>query len=219
MAAQTVSMPKTRLGFAITLDVSLPEPQMRLMIRRDCSRRSSGYTRGIVRLFDLMRAPALAALSLLVGLRPASALSAQAVRTGDRNDGTPMIDRLDGGDFAPGQVHRFWFRISDNAIGQAWYVPVVVVKGARPGHQLLLTAGIEGDELNGIDVILKLVRTIDPAQLSGTIVTVPGLNTPGLLHHSRPFALGEGADGANLNWLMPGDVTSSARASLYAGRL
>lgn len=64
------------------------------------------------------------------------------MRTGDWNDGTPMIDRLDGGDFAPGQVHRFWFRVSDNAIGQAWYVPMVVVKGAKPGHRLLLTAGI-----------------------------------------------------------------------------
>lgn len=63
------------------------------------------------------------------------------------------------------------------------------------------------------------MRKIDPAQLSGTIVTVPGLNTPGLLHHTRLFTPGEGADCANLNWLMPGDVTSSARASLYAGQL
>ena len=135
-------MPKTRFGFAITLAVNLPEPEMRLMIRRGCSRRSRGNTRGIVRLFASIRAPALAALSLLVGSTPASPLSARTVRTGDRIDGTPMIDRLDAGDLALGQVHRFWFRVSDSAIGQAWYVPVVVVKGAKPGHRLLLTAGI-----------------------------------------------------------------------------
>lgn len=145
--------------------------------------------------------------------------SAQTVLTGDRIDGTAVIDRLDANDLAAGQVHRFWFRVSDNAIGQAWYVPVIVVRGAQPGHRLLLTAGIHGDELNGIDVIHRIVANINPSQLSGTIVAVPGLNTPGLLHHTRAFTPGDGVDGANLNRLMPGDVNSTDRASLYAGRL
>ncbi len=145
--------------------------------------------------------------------------AAQTVLTGDRIDGIAVIDRLDASDLAPGQVHRFWFRVTDNAIGQAWYVPVVVVRGAQPGHRLLLTAGIHGDEHNGIDVIHRLVRTIDPARLSGTIVAVPGLNTPGLLHHTRAFTPDGGLDGANLNRLMPGDPKSTDRANVYAGRL
>lgn len=171
--------------------------------------------------FQLIRAPYLAALCLIPTLLPAMTLpaSAQTILSGDRVDGTPVIDRLDAGDLAAGQVHRFWFRVSDNAIGQGWYVPVIVIRGAQPGHRLLLTAGIHGDELNGIDVIHRLVGTIDPARLSGTIVAVPGLNTPGLLHHTRAFTPGDGVDGANLNRLMPGDPKSTDRADLYAGRL
>ncbi len=169
----------------------------------------------------LTRALYLAALCAVMAMVTAgtSPADAQTIQTGDRIDGTPVIDRLDAGDLAPGRVHRFWFRVSDNAIGQGWYVPVIVVRGAQPGHRLLLTAGIHGDELNGIDVIHRLVGKIDPARLSGTIVAVPGLNTPGLLHHTRAFTPGDGVDGANLNRLMPGDPKSTDRAGLYAGRL
>ncbi len=175
----------------------------------------------MLRPFQLIRALYVAVLCLLSGLVAALTppAAAQTILTGDRIDGTPVIDRLDAGDLTTGQVHRFWFRVSDNAIGQAWYVPVIVVRGAKPGHRLLLTAGIHGDELNGIDVIHRLVGTIDPARLSGTIVAVPGLNTPGLLHHTRAFTPGDGVDGANLNRLMPGDPKSTDRADLYAGRL
>lgn len=158
-------------------------------------------------------------LSIAAGLLLSVPATAQTTLTGDRIDGTPVIDKLDASDLAVGQVHRFWFRVSDSAIGQAWYVPVVVVRGAKPGHRLLLTAGVHGDELNGIDVIHRLVRKIDPTQLSGTIVAVPGLNTPGLLHHSRAFTPGDGVDGANLNRLMPGDPKDNDRANLYALRL
>ena len=185
----------------------------------DCDADRNDYTIPIARLLALFCAPALAALFPITGAILPSIASAQTVRTGDRIDGTPVIDRLDTGDLIAGQVHRFWFRVTDNAIGQAWYVPVIVVKGAQPGHRLLLTAGIHGDELNGVDVIHRLVRKIDPARLTGTIIAVPGLNTPGLLHHTRAFTPGDGVDGANLNRLMPGDPTSTDRASLYAARL
>lgn len=157
----------------------------------------------------------LAGAGVLIG----QAAAAQTVRTGDRIDGIAVIDRLDTSDLTPGQIHRFWFRVTDNGIGQAWYVPVIVVRGAQPGHRLLLTAGIHGDELNGIDVIHRLVRSIDPARLSGTIVAVPGLNTPGLLHHTRGFTPDGGSDGPNLNRLMPGDPKSADRANVYAARL
>ena len=47
-------------------------------------------------------------------------------------------------------------------------MPVIVIRGARPGHRLLLTAGIHGDELNGIDVLHRMAASVDPATLSGT---------------------------------------------------
>lgn len=163
-----------------------------------------------------MRRIALLFLVLFTAL-PAVTFAATE-RTGDVVDAIPVIDRLDTQDLAPGQLHRFWFRVSDTSIGQGWYVPVIVVKGVKSGPRLLITAGIHGDEFNGISVIHRLGERVDPAKLSGTLVMIPGLNTPGLLHHTREFTPSVGtAD--NLNRLMPGAVDATSGGQRYAGRL
>jgi hypothetical protein len=162
-----------------------------------------------------MMAGAMAALALI-----ATPAAAQTRLSGDRIDGLPVVEQLDAVDLAPGQVHRFWFRAGDTALGQGWYVPVIVVRGAQPGKRLLLTAGIHGDELNGIDVIQQLANRIDPARLSGTLVMIPGLNTPGLNNSTRNFTPGGGTGGTNLNRVMPGtDDPTDGLASTYASRL
>jgi hypothetical protein len=94
-----------------------------------------------------MRA-AIAALALLV-----AAPTLAATEAAGSLDGVTIIDRLDVNDIAAGSVQRFWFRAGMSPDGQPWLVPVVVVKGAQRGPRLLLTAGIHGDELNGIAVL------------------------------------------------------------------
>ena len=156
--------------------------------------------------------------ALLLAAMPAEAATE---RVGNL-DSVAIIDRLDVGDLPAGQIQRFWFRAGDNALAQAWLVPVIVIKGARPGPKLLLTAGIHGDELNGIDVIHKLAGTIDPAVLSGTLVMVPGLNTPGLLQGTREWTPNDSRSSPNLNRVMPGEdgaANGSGGIDDYAGRL
>lgn len=121
-------------------------------------------------------------------------------------DAVPLIDRLDAADAPAGRTTRYWFRGGETATGQRWLVPVIVVKGARSGPRLLVTAGIHGDELNGIDVIHRLVAGIDPAALAGTVIAVPGLNPPGLLQGTREFAANDSRAAANLNRQMPGKI-------------
>jgi predicted deacylase len=153
----------------------------------------------------------LAAAALLLAA-PALAATERSGSLG----GVPVIDRLDTTDLAAGQMQRFWFRAGDNAVAQGWQVPVIVIKGARPGPRLLVTAGIHGDELNGIAVIHRLAAQVDPARLAGTLVMVPGLNTPALLASTREFS-----DGSNLNRVMPGKVNGgpAGAADRYARRL
>ncbi len=159
----------------------------------------------------------IAALALPL---PAAAQTGQAARSDERIDGVGVIDRLDAAALRAGQVHRFWFRAGDTALGQSWLVPVVVIRGARPGPRLLLTAGIHGDELNGIAVIHRLARDVDPAQLSGTLVMVPGLNTPGLNNSTRNFSPRGGTGTENMNRVMPGkDTPGSALIDVYAHAL
>jgi predicted deacylase len=154
---------------------------------------------------------------------PAPTVSAATVLTGDRLDGVPVIERLDVSDAPLGQITRYYFRVTNQASGQGWYVPVLVARGAKPGKKLLLTAAIHGDELNGIDVIHQLFAGLDPARMSGNVVAIPGLNAPGLLNASRNFTPSHGGGGQNLNREMP-DVRSSEApgdsvGALYAGRL
>lgn len=144
-----------------------------------------------------------AGLWLLLALLASPAAAATEV-TGQLDD-IPIIDRLDIADQPPGQTRRYWFRAGDTATGQRWLVPVILVKGARPGPRLLVTAGIHGDELNGIAVIHRLVAGLDPAGLAGALVAVPGLNPPGLLQSTREFSVSHSRSSPNLNREMPGD--------------
>jgi uncharacterized protein len=160
-----------------------------------------------------MIAPALLALALL-GTAPAAA--AAPISAGNL-DGVAIVDSLDAAALPAGAAHRFWFRAGDNQLAQPWLVPVIVVRGAKPGPRLLLTAGIHGDELNGIAVIHDLAA-IDPASLAGTLVMVPGLNTPGLLQSEREWTPDNGRAQPNLNRAMPGEAGGRGIED-YAGRL
>jgi predicted deacylase len=134
-------------------------------------------------------------------------------------DGAPVISALDVSDLPSASLSRFYFRVTDQATGQGWYVPVLVAKGARPGKRLLLTAAVHGDELNGIAVIQDLFKDLDPKQLSGVVIGMPGLNPPGLLQGERVFHPSIGSGSSNLNRKMPGDIKGSDISDVFAGRL
>ena len=54
-------------------------------------------------------------------------------------------------------------------------VPVWIARGARPGKTLAVTAGIHGDELNGVEIARRIFAETDPNDLSGTLVVLPVL--------------------------------------------
>ena len=60
--------------------------------------------------------------------------------------------------------------------GTAVRLPVVLINGRYPGKTLYIQAISDGDELNGIAVIHKVLCTITPEQLYGQIIAVPIVN-------------------------------------------
>ena len=60
--------------------------------------------------------------------------------------------------------------------GLAQPTPVLVVNGVHPGPALCLTATIHGDELNGIEIIRRMVYDLDPEELSGAVIGIPIVN-------------------------------------------
>ena len=63
--------------------------------------------------------------------------------------------------------------------------PVLAVNGALPGPTLCLTAAVHGDELNGIEMVRRVLHDIDPDKLSGAVIGVPIVNVQGFRRGSR----------------------------------
>jgi len=63
--------------------------------------------------------------------------------------------------------------------------PVLVINGAKRGPTLCLTAAIHGDELNGIEMVRRVMHDISPDKLSGAIIGVPIVNVQGFRRGSE----------------------------------
>ncbi|KAJ1679699.1 hypothetical protein EV182_001512 [Spiromyces aspiralis] len=115
--------------------------------------------------------------------------------------------------FFPGDVSRFWVVLAENALGLSLKVPVMVAKGAFPGPIVGITAALHGNEINGIPIIHRLFKDLDPNQLHGTVVAVPVANVPGFLTSQRGYN-----DGTDLNRVMPGKPNGTS-PQVYAYNL
>ncbi|MFM1879485.1 MAG: hypothetical protein RLZZ241_2351 [Bacteroidota bacterium] len=100
---------------------------------------------------------------------------------------------------APGTRQHYWLRVGSDMFGRSIAVPLIVLKGSKPGNVMGITAAIHGNELNGIPVIHQLLQEIDPQALKGSIIAVPGMNPIGMLNNNRTFF-----DGEDLNRVFPG---------------
>jgi predicted deacylase len=87
--------------------------------------------------------------------------------------------------------------------------PVLVVNGRKPGKTLCLTAAVHGDELNGIEMIRRVVYDLDPEKLTGTVIGVPIVNLTAFRRGSRYLP-----DRRDLNRYFPGNRTGSGAARM-----
>ena len=125
---------------------------------------------------------ALAALGLCFGSGRAA-----TVYTGDVIDGVRVVSTLDVSDLDAGKAYRFLFQGVEMATGQHWYVPVMVAKGAKPGKRVLISAGVHGDELSPTDVAQRAFAELDPAAMSGTVLTVLDIGRPAMEQIQRKW--------------------------------
>lgn len=88
-------------------------------------------------------------------------------------------------------------------------MPVHVVHSRRPGPSLFVCAAIHGDEINGVEIIRRLIKLPALKQLRGTLIAVPIVNVHGFINHSRYLP-----DRRDLNRVFPGSDTGSLAARL-----
>ena len=88
-------------------------------------------------------------------------------------------------------------------------IPVHVIRGKKSGPRLFISAAMHGDEINGVEVIRRLLKHSALKRLRGTIIAVPIVNIHGLISHSRYLP-----DRRDLNRSFPGSASGSVAARL-----
>lgn len=83
-------------------------------------------------------------------------------------------------------------------------MPLHVVNGKRDGPRLFVSGAIHGDELNGVEIIRRLLRLPVLKRLRGTLVAIPIVNVHGFLERSRYLP-----DRRDLNRSFPGHERGS----------
>ena len=88
-------------------------------------------------------------------------------------------------------------------------MPVHVIRGKKPGPTLCVTAAVHGDEVNGVEIVRRLLKKTFLKNLSGTLIAIPIVNVYGFLYQDRYLM-----DRRDLNRSFPGSNKGS-----IAGRL
>ncbi|MDX1689398.1 MAG: succinylglutamate desuccinylase/aspartoacylase family protein [Acidimicrobiia bacterium] len=89
--------------------------------------------------------------------------------------------------------------------GSPMAIPIQVVHGRREGPAVWLTGAVHGDEINGVEIVRRILRQLTAPSLAGTIVAAPVVNVFGFVGESRYLP-----DRRDLNRSFPG----SSRGSL-----
>lgn len=115
---------------------------------------------------------------------------------------TPLsiLDRL----VVPGTRQQLDWRPAGGISSGEIASPVIVTRGALAGPVLCLTAGIHGDEINGVEIVRRLAHAVDPTRLSGTVIGVPIVNVFGYSRGTRYLP-----DRRDLNRHFPGSRKGS----------
>lgn len=88
-------------------------------------------------------------------------------------------------------------------------MPTYVTCGKKSGPTLLVTAAIHGDEINGTEIIRRVLKQKFLSSLRGNLICVPVVNVYGYLYQSRYLM-----DRRDLNRSFPGSTSGSIAARL-----
>ena len=109
----------------------------------------------------------------------------------------------------PGESRTIDLPITDLSTHTPIFMPVRVIHSRLEGPVVFICAAIHGDEINGVEIIRRLLRLSVLKRLRGTLIAVPIVNVPGFLSNSRYLP-----DRRDLNRSFPGRASGS-----LAGRI
>jgi predicted deacylase len=172
---------------------------------------------GLDRKDFMIAAAASVGVSAVLGANAAEANAQDAV--GDVIQGKRVISGLDVNALEPGK-HLFYFQGVQMPTGQHWYVSVIVVKGMKTGKRITLVSGVHGDEMSPVVTVQNVMRQLNPAEMSGTVMAVLDVSRPALEGMARRWPnSGRGIDLVDINREWPGNENGANAASRHAALL
>lgn len=120
-----------------------------------------------------------------------------------------QIVRIAGAKLGPGERTQIDLPIADLSTRVPITMPVHVINGRRDGPQLFVSAALHGDEINGVEIIRRVMKLSALKRLRGALIAVPIVNVPGFLNLSRYLP-----DRRDLNRSFPGSAKGSLAARL-----
>lgn len=117
--------------------------------------------------------------------------------------------QIGGQTVQPGERLTVDLPVADLYTSTSLSMPVEVVCGRKAGPVLFVSAAVHGDELNGVEIIRRLLRRKILKSIRGTLLAVPIVNVHGFLDQSRYLP-----DRRDLNRSFPGSPSGSIAARL-----
>jgi len=111
---------------------------------------------------------------------------------------------IGGESILPGERRNIEIPVAPTYTHDNLAISVQVVRGRLPGPKLFVCAAIHGDEINGVEIIRRLLKNPLLAKLKGTLIAIPIVNIYGFIHHTRYLP-----DGRDLNRTFPGSPRGS----------
>ncbi len=116
---------------------------------------------------------------------------------------------INGTSIAPGETKTILVGMPKMYDWTPMHMPIHVVRGKEDGPILGVTATVHGDELNGVEIVRRLLKKTFLKKIKGTLIAVPIVNVYGFLYQDRYLM-----DRRDLNRCFPGSEKGSLASRL-----
>lgn len=111
----------------------------------------------------------------------------------------------------PGESKVVAIRVSRLPSGTTINIKAHIYRSEVDGPTVLLLGGVHGDEINGIEVVRRLIKEELPKITSGTVIAISLLNVYGFINFRRGLP-----DGKDVNRSFPGSISGSLASRVAA---
>ncbi len=130
------------------------------------------------------------------------------------------VFEIEGISAAPGTLGKGFIKVGEFYDNSPVNMPVMVLNGAGAGPVLLMTAAVHGNEVVGTEAVKRVITSLDPKEVKGTIIGIPVANVPAFIQDKRINPLEEPSGGNDMSTMIrKGEPTDGPQSQVIANIL